>query len=236
MKLKLFTIGLLATLALTSTTIEAMQWQKKQAQAVQELPQVKQDLQAAQGAIALHAAHPDLDTVTHADNATAIDDLHAKLGAATVPSGASANHRITDLHETLDVHPVGGLAADHANKRTEDIAARLGTKAAAPTGPSVHEKLTDALALAGPSRPAATNRGRGAGQIDTLIGREEALLVRLKAGIAGLHANGLQHEVRTLAETKSAARTAVAQPPVAQDLAAAAAATNIHDCLAALGW
>ena len=237
MKLKLFTIGLLATLAMTSTTVEAMQWQKKQAEAVKELPQVKQDLQVAQNAIAVHAAHPNLDTAAHGGNDAAIVDLHDKLGVkAAAGAGDTANHRIDALHTTLGHHPFGGAPLNPANKKAEDLAARLGTKSVGPKGPSVHEKLTDAFIIAGESRAAATDGGVGGGLLPTLIEREEALLNRLKAGIARLHVNAGQHEVRTLVITKSAAATIAGQPPAAQDLAAAAAATNLHDCLAALGW
>ena len=197
-------------------------------------------LQAQVGAI--NAAAGNLDVAVggvHAgDPAAALNHIHTKLGTHAGAAGSdTTNHRIEALHTALG-HPVTGNANDDANKKVPDIATALGTRTIAPgaTGPSVHEKLTDALVIAGKSRAAATDRGAGGAVLPTLIGREEALLARLKAGIAGLNANGGQYEVRTVAITKSPASTAAGQPPVPQDLGAAAAATNLHDCLAALGW
>lgn len=253
MKLKLFTIGLLATLAMTSTTVEAMQWQKKQAEAVQELPKVKQDLQVAQNAIAVHAAHPNLNigggAGQHADNNAAVDDLHTKLGThAGAAGGDTANHRIDALHATLGHAAVGGAAIDHANKRAEDIAARLGAKTAHPTGPSVHEKVTDLMAIQGAitnraSAPGAKTNVVGANPGDlagTAINNEEAILRRLKAWAAlqvTALAAGRAVQVEFLANTTATPGTAPGNGIwlVQADWTAARNSNNIEAFLAALG-
>lgn len=201
MKLKLFTIGLLATIALSQA--EAAQKFQQQRQAVQENPQLKADLAAAR------ANHPNLDVAAHGDNETAVDDLHAKLGAAAVPSGASANHRITDLHATIGVHPIGGLPADHANKRAEDIAARIGTRAVgAPTGPSVHEKLSDLHAHLG-------HRTAGGAAGDAAILKVEEILAAL--GGPGATVNLKLDGINTLlgATRATASRRGLGAAPVA---------------------
>lgn len=83
MKLKLFTIGLLATIAMTSTTIEAAQRQRAQVQAAQEVPVLKHVI----------ASHEELtkalmDPATTIANGTPLD-LALRAASADVASAAN---------------------------------------------------------------------------------------------------------------------------------------------------
>jgi hypothetical protein len=121
MKLKLFTIGLLATIAMTSTNVKAAQRQRAQVQAAQELPQVKAEIGAATAN--LDVAHGG----AHAgDAAAAINHIHTALGThAGAAAGDTANHRIDALHATLGHAAVGGAANNPANKKAEDAVALI---------------------------------------------------------------------------------------------------------------
>ncbi|MGV8948269.1 MAG: hypothetical protein ACOH2E_02730 [Candidatus Paracaedibacter sp.] len=121
MKLKLFTIGLLATIAMTSTTVEAAQRQRAQAQAAQELPQVKAEIGAAAANLDIGHGGAHVD-----DPAAAINDLHTKLGThAGHAAGDKTNHRLDALHTALGHKAVGGGANDPANKKVADAVALI---------------------------------------------------------------------------------------------------------------
>jgi len=162
--------------------------------------------------------------------------------------------RAPEMEQKLKVHEVvgGGLEVslgEHPTvprhnlpHRVEDLNNRLGTKAAHPTGPSAHEKLTDLMALQGDVTNGAVNRGANSGAVGvnaadlagTAIKNEERILARLKAGLAGMNLNAGEYEWRALVSTKTVGTAAGA--PHANDILAATAATNIEDFLSELGW
>lgn len=222
MKLKLFTIGLLATLAMTSTTVEAAQRQRAQVQATQQVP-VLQAQVAAGG-----AAHPNLNigggAGQHADNTAAVDDLHRKLGThAGAAGGDTANHRIDALHATLGHAAAGGAANDPANKKVEDAVAliqpgqplhtgitntntRLGVgyqtagdagaaiaAAVPPRGPNAIPNNLE-IALNHPAAKAAGAAHAGNAVPDDSTAKATNLLARLNAGSAGV-GDGANHAI-----------------------------------------
>lgn len=214
MKLKLFTIGLLATIAMTSTNVEATQKRQASIQAAKELPQVKAEIGAASANldVAHGGAHPG-------DPAAAINHIHTGLGTHAAAGGGAAdtaNHRIDALKATLGHAPLG--AAHGANKRAEDAKTALEAGAAdihtAITnintllgglgGADIHAKLTTLRTDLGVTGPDINQRigaimtplgnvrtAPGAGVAGTIEEKLVAILNRLKVGLRANAAGGI---------------------------------------------
>jgi hypothetical protein len=202
---------------MTSTNVGAMQ--KQQAKAALQNPVVQAQAHAG------GAHHPNLDAgpgKAHPDNATAVTHLHGQLGvsaANTGGAGATANHRVSDLKATL-----GGGAAHGANQRAETALATLG------------DVTHDAI-----------NRGAGvafvpglvhaAGEIMPSVNeRLERVLARLKAGLAHNIGAGVAIEGIVTTKTNGTPAGAITHGAAGRDAERAAAAADIEDFLAEIGW
>ena len=144
-------------------------------------------------------------------------------------------------HVAAQVAPHIDLAGHHNNPvaAIQDINDRIGVTAAGGAHNTANERLTDALGITGEIADTHTARGTRLDPLHVplvaLNPRLEAILARLKAGIAASNLNGGQYELRTLDTTKTVG-TAAAGAPHANDLAAVAASTTIEDFLTELGW
>jgi hypothetical protein len=231
MKLKLFTIGLLATIAMTSATVEAAQRQRAQAQAAQELPQVKAEIGAATANLDIGHGGAHVD-----DPAAAINDLHTKLG--THPghaAGDKTNHRIDALHTALGHKAAGGAANDPANKKVADAVALI------QPGQPLHTGITNVNTLLG---VAGTVDAHGkATAINTLLGAVHAGHAP-GAALADIHAKLAAIKARLIAGiTLNAAVAVVNSAGAVANLAAKTAgggaitnAADIEVLLTEMGW
>ncbi len=218
MKLKLFTIGLLATLVMANQA-EAMM------KRTYEAPKIESELQEHKNVQSKIA--PKLDVATHGDIEHAAQDINDSIGKhphAPARTGTTVNHKIADVN------------------------ARLGKKAAGSAGDSTHHRVTDIMSVQGAVTNAAAAPGAKTGNIGaapgdlagTAIKNEEAILARLKAwananDVAIKAGRAIQAEF--VANTTSTPGTAPGAGTwlVVGDWTAAAAAGDIETFLAALG-
>lgn len=129
MKLKLFTIGLLATIAMTSTTIEAAQRQRAQVQAAQEVPVLKQQVTDQHHVIASHEELTKalMDPANTIANGTPLD---LALRAASGDAACAAHNVITAMPGGTAAEKVTALKTVEASVNAADTPHKIAIRKA----------------------------------------------------------------------------------------------------------
>jgi hypothetical protein len=214
MKLKAFTIGLLATIAMANQA-EAMMKRTYEAPKIEEKLKQHEDLQAK--------VEPMLDVATHGNQEAAARHVNTTIGkhpAQASRTGTTVNHKIADVNT------------------------RLGKKTVGSAGDTTHHRVTDIMSIQGAVTNGAVNRGNGSGNVGanandlagTAIKNEEAILARLKAGLAHNIGAGVAVQGTVATKANGTAAGPITHGGPGRDAEAAAAATNVQDFLAEIGW
>lgn len=207
MKLKLFSIGLLATIVIPNQS-QAMMKRTYEAPKMEEKLKEQEEVQKK--------IEPRLDIGSHAgDHEAAVNEVVDRVGKhPTNSTGKTINHRVDDVNTRLGTKSAAPTGPSTHHKVTDLMA--------------IQGEVTNGAANQG------VNSGHGGANADdlaeTAIKKEEAILARLKAGIRA------NKNVAIVARVSTKTTNTPAGATVRADRDAAARANNIQDFLAEIGW